>query len=192
MKFQWKNAVVLTVVCALVGAVVALSYAKTAPLIERHAAEAAESARRGLFPEAECFEELDADAAFPLESCCAVLQGGRLIGYTGQLTVNGSQGKIEIIAGMDTRRQIVGVSVGGSSFSETPGMGAKVRESAFTDRFRFLTLPVRLGENVDGISGATVSSTAVAEGVNRIGECLSALLDAGIENTADSAATQTD
>ena len=92
MKFQWKNAVVLTVVCALVGAVVALSYAKTAPLIERHAAEAAESARRGLFPEAECFEELDADAAFPLESCCAVLQGGRLIGYTGQLTVNGSSG----------------------------------------------------------------------------------------------------
>ena len=50
--------------------------------------------------------------------------------------------------------------------SETPGLGATANDPAFADQFKGLTAPVELGKNLDAISGATVTSTAIAEAAN--------------------------
>ena len=51
---------------------------------------------------------------------------------------------------------------------ETANFGRKCAEAAFTDQFIGKTLPVVLGENIDAVSGATVTSQAVVEAVNKL------------------------
>ena len=63
---------------------------------------------------------------------------------------------------------VTGISVGGSGFSETPGLGAKAKDAAFTDQFSGKKTPVKLGDTdgedtVDAITAATISSRAALE-----------------------------
>lgn len=79
------------------------------------------------------------------------------IGYGGpvlvRLTLN-DQGRIEAM------------DVGGARFSETEGVGSRVKEESFVQTFIGKTPPLSLGEDVDAVSGATLSSRAVVEAVN--------------------------
>ena len=82
------------------------------------------------------------------------------------MTVTGFGGPIEVTVGVDTHGTVTGLSVGGSSFAETAGLGAKAKEPAFTDQFVGKTAPLTLKVDVDAISGATITSRAVTDGVN--------------------------
>ena len=95
-------------------------------------------------------------------------------GYALTLISSGSQGNIEMMVGVDETDVVTGVSI--VSNSETPGIGSKVMGNEPTasgtpvlDQFigkspEDGTLTV--GGNIDGISGATVSSRGVTTGVN--------------------------
>lgn len=176
MKFNWKNAVILAVICAVIGCAVALTYSVAGPRIVQKAEETANEARQALFPEADSFEAQELAPDSGLDNCYAALRGGEVIGYTAQVTVSGSQGMIEVISGLNTDSEIVGITVGGSGFSETPGLGAKTKEPDFTSQFAGLTLPAVLKENVDGVTGATISSAAVVSAVNLIGDYIQSLM----------------
>ena len=63
---------------------------------------------------------------------------------------------------------ITGINVGGANFSETAGLGAKTKEPAFTEQFKGLSSPLTLKGNVDSVSGASVSSGAIVNGVNAV------------------------
>ena len=52
--------------------------------------------------------------------------------------------------------------------AETAGLGQKAMEDAFTSQFIGKTGPFVLGENVDAITGATITSTAVVDAVNSL------------------------
>ena len=52
--------------------------------------------------------------------------------------------------------------------TQTPGLGQKCAEEAFTSQFVGKAAPFTLGENVDAVSGATMTSTAVVEAVNEL------------------------
>ena len=58
------------------------------------------------------------------------------------------------------------MDVGGARFSETEGLGSRVKDEAFTQQFIGQTPPLALGEDVDAVSGATVSSRAAVDAVN--------------------------
>ena len=79
---------------------------------------------------------------------------------------------IDVISGIDSGGKVVGVIVGSSTFSETNGIGSKTKEPDFTDQFIGLELPAKPGQNVDTITGATISSTAVINATNLIGPYL--------------------
>lgn len=51
---------------------------------------------------------------------------------------------------------------------ETPGRGQKCSEEAFTSQFIGKTLPVTLGEDVDEVAGATITSTVVVNTLNSL------------------------
>ena len=63
--------------------------------------------------------------------------------------------------------QLRGLSI--ISQSETPGLGDKITQSTFLDRFKGIFFPgIELSENggdIDGITGATISSKAVISGI---------------------------
>ncbi len=66
--------------------------------------------------------------------------------------------------------------------SETPGLGARITEAAFTDQFKAKSLadPYRAKQDVESITGATISTRAVAEGVKTAADKVMALVKAGV------------
>ncbi len=165
----------------LVSLVAALTLAGTNELtrdaIAQRALEAADAARRSVLADADTFEQLQAPEGSGVDNGYCGRKDGQAVGYVAQSTVRGYAGEIEVVVGMDLDGKLTGISVGGASFSETAGLGDKAKTPAFTGQFKGLTLPVTLREDVDAISGATITSTAVVLGVNQAGTYLSTVLD---------------
>ena len=90
-----------------------------------------------------------------------------LIGYSFFHDQSGSQDTITIAGGIDTEYKVTGVKI--MSHAETPGLGAKITELAFTDQFIGVAQSdLMLSKNdgaIDAITGATVSSVAVIDGI---------------------------
>ena len=102
-----------------------------------------------------------------------VQSGGDTIGYAFKVTASGSQGNIVMIVGVDTDLTVTGVSI--VKASETAGIGSKVMDNEATsagtgalDQFVGKsgagTLVVK--QNIDAVTGATVSTKGVTKGVN--------------------------
>ena len=156
--------VILTVITLVAAFLLAMTNGVTVDPIAKAASDAADAARRAVLPQAETFETVTHDAK--VDSLFRGLKGGETAGYTATVTVAGYGGPVEITAGFDTEGKITGLNVGGSKFSETAGLGAKAKEPAFTGQFVGLKAPLTLKKDVDAISGATITSTAVTKGVN--------------------------
>ncbi len=157
----------------LVSLVAALALAGTNELtkgaIEQRSQEGANAARQAVLSDADTFEPLQVTEGSGVDSGYRGLKGGQAIGYVAQSTVQGYAGPIEVVAGMNLTGTLTGISVGGTSFAETAGLGSKAKEAGFTDQFKGLALPAKLRDNVDAISGATITSNAVVLGVNQAG-----------------------
>ena len=80
------------------------------------------------------------------------------IGYIVLTSISGYGGKIKIVSGFDLEGKLTGF-VYPEILSETPGVGMKVTEQNFIDSF--LTKSADNMKEVDTISSATISSTAV-------------------------------
>lgn len=187
MKFrlgkQLPGYIALLIITLVAGLALGATFGMTEDKIREQAVIASETARFSVMPEADAFEQLENNDQ-TVDWTYAAVKGGEIVGYVAQVTVQGFDGKIEIIAGVDTEGRITGVSVGGSSFSETPGLGAKSKDKAFTDRFIGKTAPltvVKAGQTadengVDAITSATITSTSVVNGVNEISLYLTSLM----------------
>jgi len=97
---------------------------------------------------------------------------GKAIGYNITVTPKGYGGLIEMVVGINVNGRLTGIKI--LSHNETPGLGAKAAEPAFSGQFQqkdvdkivvTKTKPTEKNE-IQAISGATITSRAVAEGVN--------------------------
>ena len=181
MKKQLPGWVVLLVITLAAGLALGGTYALTKEPIAQQALLAAENARKAALPDADSFQELTLDDGAAVDWAYAGLKEGNTVGYVAQKTVNGFGGKVEVIAGVDTRNApdtftVSGITVGGSNFSETAGLGARSKEPAFTNQFAGKIYPISFiksgGEptdsTVDALTSATITTTAVVNGVNDI------------------------
>ncbi|NLI22127.1 MAG: FMN-binding protein [Clostridiales bacterium] len=155
---------ILTVISLVAALLLAFTNSLTSGPIARAAEAAANAARRNVLAAADTFEELPHDAT--VDSLYRGLKDGATVGYTATVTVSGFGGPIEVTVGLDADGVLTGLSVGGSQFAETAGLGTKAKEPAFTGQFVGKLAPVTLKKDVDAISGATITSAAVTDGVN--------------------------
>lgn len=164
----------------LVSLVAALALAGTNEVTrdarDQRAREAADAARKAVLNNADTFEQLPVPEEIGVDNGYRGLKDGQAVGFVAQSTVKGYAGEIEVVVGMDLSGTLTGISVGGPSFSETAGLGDKAKEPAFTDQFKGLVLPAALTDNVDAISGATITSNAVVLGVNQAGTYMSSVI----------------
>lgn len=167
MDKKWPAWIVLGLIALIAGCALGLTNEVTAPVIKEQALAAADEARRAVLPGATDFEELAVNND-SIGYCYKGLANGETKGYTAQVTVKGYGGEIEIVVGVDNDGVITGINVGGANFSETAGLGAKTKEPAFTEQFKGLSAPLTLKGNVDSVSGASVSSGAIVNGVNAV------------------------
>lgn len=164
MKKKIPPFAILTIISLVAALMLALTNTLTEAPIANAAATAANEARTQALPTAEAFEEMSHDST--VDSLFRGLLGGATVGYTATATVTGFGGPIEVTIGMDTDGKITGLNVGGSKFAETAGLGTRAREPEFTDQFLGKLPPLVLKQDVDAISGATITSTAVTKGVS--------------------------
>ena len=182
MKFRVPSWLCLALIAVIVGGMLGAVNELTEGPIAQRAVEVADAARRACFAEADTFETVDLSADSGVDSCYAAMIDGELAGYVAQVTVTGFGGPMEIHVGMDLNQNVTGINVGGSDFAETPGLGAKAKDADFTDQFRGLTIPTQLGNGLDAITGATITSGAVSSGVNKAGYFIRDLIDPPAED----------
>lgn len=177
----------LTFAGMMSGLVLAAVYQVTLPAIQQNAAAALRSAVLQVVPGATSMQKLVlqgeqfvlADGSEPRDATAvyaAHAGDGRFLGYAIPGQGPGFQDTITLIYGYDpTRRCIVGMQVLDSR--ETPGLGDKIfKDPAFVGEFQALAVAPEVvvvkhgagmaAHEVDGITGATISSKAVVRIVN--------------------------
>lgn len=173
-----KLGATLFAICAVAALALGFTNKITAPIIEERNIQANNEARQIVLPDATDFKKMD-DSVFSQTSVKDLvgevyegLNGSDLVGYTIKTLPKGYGGQIELIVGISADGTITGINIG--SMSETPGLGSKAAEPAFKDQFNnkpteelsLVKGKVSSDTDIQAISGATITSTAVTSGVN--------------------------
>ena len=92
----------------------------------------------------------------------------QVLGVAVKGSARGYAGPVEVIVGIDSKGIITRIEI--LSHRETPGLGARITENFFLNRFKRKQLGNEIkvkedGGDIDAITGATISSRAVSEGV---------------------------
>ena len=89
----------------------------------------------------------------------------------------GYGGDVGVMVGFNVANDTL-AGIGTTTLKETPGLGMRIAEPGFTGQFRGIAAPVGLksqGGSIDGISGATISSSGAVTAVNLAAEAYKAL-----------------
>ena len=181
--WDWSALICVTLVALLF---LGLTNMITKEKIKMQATQAANKALFAVFPEAVEFVD-DDTLTLPEGVSCKVAKqkDGTTIGYVAQRTKQGFAGPVEVLIGVTTEGVITGLNAGGDGFSETPGIGDKVQQPAFTDLFVNLNASPA---TVDTIAGSTITSKAVIQGATTLYEFIMETL--GLEVAAAPAAQE--
>ena len=158
----------LFLLAAVAGLALGLTNMVTAGAIEEQQIKAAQAARKTVLPAAETFTKAAAPEGMK-DAFAGYDASGALVGKTGTIVTKGYGGEIEITVGIDGNGAVTGVSVGGASFAETAGLGARSKEPWFMEQFIGKVSPIAIvkdGGEVDAITSATITSRAVTNAVD--------------------------
>lgn len=152
-----KSIVVLTVICIVISAALAVVNSFTAPIIEAAAAQRENASRRQVLPQAQSFEPVS--GAFPA-SVFSAYQGldesGAVVGYVFTVGNKGFDGVISVMTAIDCGGNIVAVSTLDVT-SETATLGGQTAKESYTSMYIGKDAAL---DGVDVISGATITSEA--------------------------------
>lgn len=162
VKYYLKICITLLIISALTAGLLAFVNSVTKDKIAENELAVMEEAMGRIFVGCDKIESVEGEYEEPVVAVYAVYGGGEMLGYGIQSTPIGFKDGIGLIVGADIKGNCLGVEI--TSISDTPGVGTKVKEGNFLFGFKGLN-----GENVneyDTISGATISSKAVRNGVS--------------------------
>lgn len=191
MRDALKLGLVLMIICAVSGGLLAYVHGVTSEIIDERKAQEVADAMRVVLPSAESFEKLSDDELASIKAdpkfvdVDEVYEGahdGSLVGIVAKVQSPGYGGKISLLVGMDPDLTVTGLQVLGHS--ETPGLGANIAKPEFISEFigRGGSHPLAVdkdGGEISAISGATISSRGMVNGVNLVRDLVNALGIAG-------------
>jgi len=158
----------LVVVYLIGGLILALVYAKTSPIMFRNAAAAKEQALKKLMPEADKIEKLgDWSIHDKHAEYYRAMKDSSIIGYIIQSYGKGYSSYIDTLIAVDADFKVLKISILGHA--ETPGLGDEIESAGFQNQFagkdldHLKVLKTETTDYIQAISGATISSKAVAE-----------------------------
>jgi len=171
-----KLSVVLCLITLVAAFVLAGVNAITAPAIARAEKEATETAMKNLLPDAEEFEASEND-----ENLSIARKDGQIIGFCAKVSANGYGGAVVMMIGVDKEMNVQGIEI--LSQSETAGLGAKITEDKFRSQFagkslaglKLVKKPTASPQEFEAVTGATISSRAVENGIAQACDMITAL-----------------
>lgn len=121
-----------------------------------------------IFPDADSFKEIK-------DGVNEAFSKDKSLGYCIKVSLKGFGDKIEMMVGITNEDTISGIEI--LSHSETPGLGAKAANDDFKGQFKGKNLDLTVvktstenNDEVKAITGATITSRAVTEGVKEAKE----------------------
>lgn len=174
-----NNVITPVIVLFLIGLIttglLALTYDLTREAREAQALALVNENRLLIFPKASVFDavEMDEPAAQSIrEAYIAIDSQQQTLGYLYVAARRGYAGDVPVMIGVKPDGSIQGVQV--LSNDETPGLGKKIENPDFLSQFTgeaidrdFITKADQSDQFlIDSISGATISSRAVADAIN--------------------------
>ena len=174
--FVLRLSLTLLMITALVAAALAGINAITAPVIAQLQAEKTQAAVEQVLPGGGTLLESYSDETGLVQAVYTSQEG-----YAIQVTPAGFDGTINMMVGVDTQGKVLGVTI--ISHTETAGLGAvaaadNTAGEAFRGSFTGASGQVSLakdGGSIDAITGATITSRAVTQGVNAALACAAGL-----------------
>ena len=170
----FKPIVVLCAICVVITGALAATNSVTKPVIDEATARAQNEARNELLPEAEGgFTKVD---GIDVENVDDVYAADNGTGYVITSNSKGYGGTITVMTAFAPDGTIKQLKV--TEAAETPGFGSNVTDNkSYWERYAGLdgTQPLTLGQDVDGWSGATISSKALIRAVNSAIEAYNAI-----------------
>lgn len=179
MKQIVKDAIILTIITLVSGCLLGLVYEITKEPIAVAQYNTQQKAYKTVFETADSFEdqegfEVTEDGGVTVENAVVAKDtSGNALGYVVTVTSHeGYGGDITFSVGITNEGVVNGYSI--TSISETAGLGMKAKEEAFSSQFNDKSaesLEVVKGtatgdDQIEAISGATITSRAVTNGVN--------------------------
>ena len=175
----FKIASNLMAACFISGLVIGAVYFVTAPVAAQKAIERKENALKELVPEADHFAELDAH-----EGWYRAEQGGEAIGYIVPAQTKGYGGEIKLLVAITPDEHVIDYKI--LAHNETPGLGDNAAKEPFRGMLRGkdaahleVTKDKNNTEDVQAMTGATISSRAVTRGVKSAVTAVSSYLADG-------------
>lgn len=104
-------------------------------------------------------------------------RGGLLVGVAIEDKGKGYGGEVGVMVGFNVADDTL-AGIGATELKETPGLGMRITEPAFSGQFVGKSLPVALkaqGGSIDAVSGATISSAGAVTAVNNAAAVYKAL-----------------
>ena len=178
-KDMFKLGLNLLIISAVAALSLALTNSVTSSTIAQRNEQANAEARKLVLESAQDFEEVkdvktdNSKGVEVSEIYEAKDASGNTVGYTLKVLPSGYGGTIELMVGIDSAKgQVSGINV--VSNSETAGLGAKSTDPEFSDQYKGKPLEelsvLKNGTpgdtEIKAISGATITSTAVTNGVD--------------------------
>lgn len=181
-----RNTISLLVITLIAGLLLGAVYEVTKEPIAKEQQKAKEEAYKAVFAEADSFEEMELDENVltditdkqgldaTVEEIMTVLdKSGNPAGYVLTVTDHeGYGGDVQFAMGVKTDGTVNGISF--LSLSETAGLGMKANEDTFkkqfagrnVEKFSYTKNGSTSDEEIDALSGATITTNAVVNGVN--------------------------
>lgn len=163
MNEYTKMIVVLVLLSMISGAVLAFSYEITNAKMLEQAEIALQNAVKDVIPGA---VEVEPVENAELTLFIGIDDQGNKKGVAFETIASGFGGPIEMMVGYDpSEGKIIGLEI--LSMQETPGLGSKIDEPDFKDQFlgKSVEDAFVVKQDVEIITGATVSSEAVSKGI---------------------------
>ena len=150
-----QSLLVIVTICLVIAIAMAVINLVTAPKIEEANQKAEEEALFTVLESAQGFEKIDIETT---DSISAIYRDTGNMGYVAMLSAKGydSSNPMKIAVGFDNEGTILKCFVVSCS-GETTGIGTKVSDPSFLEKFSGIDSP---SQHVDTISGATISSSA--------------------------------
>lgn len=176
----------LAMACVISGMVIAATYYLTNPIAEAEAVKMKNKAMQDIVPQATSFKEMKGH-----EGWFAAQKDDKTIAYIVPSENSGYGGSIKMIVGLTPEGKVITYKI--LKHNETPGLGDKASKPQFIKQFegkeyealRVVKVPTQ--DNIQALTGATITSIAVTNAVRYAMEDLDEYLSAGTEHETPTA-----
>lgn len=170
MRETIKLGAVLLLITAVCAGLLGFVNSITKPIIVQKKEQTTQEALKVLIPEAESFVEVKEIEGDSIKGLYVAKKGTDYLGAVAMVAPDGYGGSIELLVGVDKDQVVTGIQV--LTHTETPGLGANLTQESFKNQFVGKTENIEVtksapnGNQVEAITGATITSKAVTNGVN--------------------------